>query len=59
MVPGLIDCHNHIAQALCRESTVEDFPNIYRIYIPAEAVQSPDDVRVSARVAFAQLCGPG
>ena len=59
VIPGLIDCHNHIAQALCRESTVEDFPNIYRIYIPAEAIQSTDDVRVSARVAFAQLLRAG
>ncbi|MXW97966.1 MAG: amidohydrolase family protein, partial [Acidimicrobiaceae bacterium] len=59
VIPGLIDCHNHIAQALCRESTVEDFPNIYRIYIPAEAIQDTDDVRVSARVAFAQLMRAG
>ena len=59
VIPGLIDCHNHIAQALCRESTVEDFPNIYRIYIPAEAIQSTDDVRVSAQVAFAQLLRAG
>jgi len=59
VIPGLIDCHNHIAQALCRESTLEDFPNIYRIYIPAEAIQSPDDVRISAKVAFAQLMRAG
>ena len=59
VIPGLIDCHNHIAQALCRESTVEDFPNIYRIYIPAEAIQSTDDVRISAQVAFAQLMRAG
>ena len=59
VIPGLIDCHNHIAQALCRESTVEDFPNIYRIYIPAEGIQSTDDVRISARVAFAQLLRAG
>jgi hypothetical protein len=59
VIPGLIDCHNHIAQALCRESTIEDFPNIYRIYIPAEAIQSDDDVRVSAKVAFAQLMRAG
>jgi 5-methylthioadenosine/S-adenosylhomocysteine deaminase len=59
VIPGLIDCHNHIAQALCRESTVEDFPNIYRIYIPAEAIQSEDDVRISAQVAFAQLMRAG
>lgn len=59
VIPGLIDCHNHVAQALCRESTVEDYPNIYRIYIPAEAIQTPDDVRVSAQVAFAQLLRAG
>ena len=59
VIPGLIDCHNHIAQALCRESTVEDFPNIYRIYIPAEDIQSTDDARVSAQVAFAQLLRAG
>ncbi len=59
VIPGLIDCHNHIAQALCREATVEDFPNIYRIYIPAEAIQSNDDVKISARVAFAQLLRAG
>ncbi len=59
VIPGLIDCHNHVAQALCRESSVEDFPNIYRIYIPAEAIQTDDDVRVSAKVAFAQLMRAG
>lgn len=59
VIPGLIDCHNHVAQALCRESSLEDFPNIYRIYIPAEAIQSEDDVRVSAQVAFAQLMRAG
>jgi 5-methylthioadenosine/S-adenosylhomocysteine deaminase len=59
VIPGLIDCHNHVAQALCRESAVEDFPNIYRIYIPAEAIQDDDDIRVSAKVAFAQLMRAG
>ena len=59
VIPGLIDCHNHVAQVLCRESSAEDFPNIYRIYIPAEAIQTPDDVRVSAQVAFAQLMRAG
>jgi len=59
VIPGMIDCHNHVAQALCRESTVEDFPNIYRIYIPAEAIQDDDDIRVSAKVAFAQLMRAG
>jgi len=59
VTPGFIDCHNHVAQALVREYALEDHPNIYRVYIPAEAVQSPDDVRVSARVAIAQLLRAG
>ncbi|MDG2427008.1 MAG: amidohydrolase family protein [Acidimicrobiales bacterium] len=59
VIPGLIDCHNHVGQVLCRESVAEDFPNIYRIYIPAEAIQSQDDIRISAQVAFAQLMRAG
>ena len=35
VLPGLIDCHNHLAQALVREYALEDYPNIYRVYIPA------------------------
>jgi 5-methylthioadenosine/S-adenosylhomocysteine deaminase len=34
VLPGLIDCHNHLAQALVREYALEDYPNIYRVYIP-------------------------
>src|SRR5438128_9641373 len=34
VIPGLIDCHNHLAQALVRDLALEDLPNIYRIYIP-------------------------
>ena len=52
VIPGLIDCHNHLAQALVREWALEDLPNIYRVYIPAEMVMDAhdawDDGRMSA-----------
>jgi len=59
VIPGLIDCHNHLAQALVRENALEDFPNIYRIYIPAEMAMDPHDAAVSAHVGIAQLLRSG
>lgn len=59
VIPGLIDCHNHLAQALVRDCALEDLPNIYRIYIPAEMAMDADDARVSAQVAIAQLLRAG
>ncbi|MGH3029986.1 MAG: amidohydrolase family protein [Gaiellaceae bacterium] len=59
VLPGLIDCHNHLAQALVRDYALEDFPNIYRIYIPAEMAMSPEDADVSAKVGIAQLLRAG
>jgi cytosine/adenosine deaminase-related metal-dependent hydrolase len=59
VIPGLIDCHNHLAQALVRDYALEDFPNIYRVYIPAEMAMTPDDAAVSAQVGIAQLLRAG
>ena len=59
VIPGLIDCHNHLAQALVRDYALEDLPNIYRIYIPAEMAMDADDARVSAQVGIAQLLRSG
>ncbi len=59
VIPGLIDCHNHLAQALVRDYALEDLPNIYRIYIPAEMAMDVDDARVSAQVGIAQLLRAG
>jgi 5-methylthioadenosine/S-adenosylhomocysteine deaminase len=59
VIPGLIDCHNHLAQALVRENALEDFPNIYRVYIPAEMTMDPHDAAVSAHVGIAQLLRSG
>jgi len=59
VIPGLIDCHNHLAQALVRDYALEDFPNIYRIYIPCEIALDADDVRVSARYGISQMLRAG
>lgn len=59
VLPGLIDCHNHLAQALVREYALEDYPNIYRVYIPCEMAMNPDDAEVSARFAISQLLRAG
>lgn len=59
VIPGLIDCHNHLAQALVRDYALEDFPNIYRIYVPCEMALGADEAAVSARFGIAQLLRSG
>jgi 5-methylthioadenosine/S-adenosylhomocysteine deaminase len=59
VLPGLIDCHNHLAQALVREYALEDYPNIYRVYIPCEMAMDEHDADVSARFGISQLLRAG
>ena len=59
VIPGLIDTHNHMAQALVRGMALEDFPNIFRIYVPAEHVLGVEGLRTSARVTMANLLRAG
>ncbi len=59
VVPGLIDTHNHMAQALVRGLAFEDLPNITRIYIPAEDVLGVEGLKTSARVTMANLLRAG
>jgi len=59
VLPGFVDCHNHLAQALVRDYAMEDLPNIHRIYIPAEKAMDEEDARVSALVAISQLLRAG
>jgi cytosine/adenosine deaminase-related metal-dependent hydrolase len=59
VIPGLIDCHNHLAQALVRDYALEDLPNIYRIYIPCEMALDADDAAVCARFGITQLLRSG
>ncbi|HWQ23524.1 MAG TPA: amidohydrolase family protein [Gaiellaceae bacterium] len=59
VLPGMIDCHNHLAQALVRDYALEDLPNIYRVYIPAEMALDVEDARVCAQFGIAQLLRAG
>ncbi|HXF97513.1 MAG TPA: amidohydrolase family protein [Gaiellaceae bacterium] len=59
VLPGMIDCHNHLAQALVRDYALEDLPNIYRVYIPAEMALDLDDARVCAQFGITQLLRSG
>lgn len=59
VLPGLIDCHNHLAQALVREYAMEDYPNIYRVYIPCEMAMDEGDAEVSAKFGISQLLRAG
>ena len=59
VIPGLIDSHNHLAQALVRDYALEDLPNIYRIYIPCEMALDAADAAVCAQFGIAQLLRSG
>ena len=59
VIPGLIDTHNHMAQALVRGMALEDLPNITRVYIPAEDVLGDHGIRTSARITMANLLRAG
>ena len=59
VIPGLIDTHNHMAQALVRGMALEDLPNITRVYIPAEDVLGDDGIRTSSRMTMANLLRAG
>jgi len=59
VMPGLIDCHNHLAQSLVRDRSFEDLPGVYRLYIPAESAMTAEEVGIAARVGIAQLLRSG
>jgi 5-methylthioadenosine/S-adenosylhomocysteine deaminase len=59
VMPGLIDCHNHLAQSLVRDHSFEDLPGVYRVYIPAELAMTQEEAGLAARVGIAQLLRSG
>ena len=59
VIPGLIDCHNHLAQSLVRDHSFEELPGIYRLYIPAEQLITHDEAGIAAKVGIAQLLRSG
>jgi len=59
VLPGLIDCHSHLAQALVRSLIAHELPMIYRLYLPAEEAMTLEQVGTSARLCMAQLLRSG
>ena len=59
VLPGLIDCHSHLAQALVRSLIAHELPMIYRLYLPAEDAMTLEQVGISARLCIAQLLRSG
>lgn len=57
--PGLVDCHQHAAQALVRSLIAHELPMIYRLYLPAEDAMTDDEVALSATLLQAQLLRSG
>ena len=59
VMPGMVDCHNHAAQALVRSLIAAELPMIQRLYLPAEDVMTDDQVRTSATLVALQLLRSG
>ena len=59
VLPGLIDCHAHLAQSLVRSLIAHELPMIYRLYLPAEDAMTLEQVGLSARLCMAQLIRSG
>jgi cytosine/adenosine deaminase-related metal-dependent hydrolase len=59
VMPGLIDCHSHLSQALVRSLIAHELPMIQRLYLPAEDAMTLDDVATSVRLCVAQLLRSG
>ena len=55
LIPGLIDCHTHMSQALVRALIAHELPMIYRIYSPVTQSMTPDDAHVATSLCAAQL----
>lgn len=59
ILPGLIDCHSHLSQALVRSLIAHELPMIQRLYLPAEDAMTQDEVATSVRLCAAQLLRSG
>jgi len=59
VMPGMIDCHSHLSQALVRSLIAHELPMIQRLYLPAEDAMSLDDVATSVRLCVSQLLRSG
>ena len=59
VLPGFVDAHTHVAQALVRGLVGGELPMIYRLYIPGVSVMSAEEVHTAATLCFSQLLESG
>jgi 5-methylthioadenosine/S-adenosylhomocysteine deaminase len=59
VIPGLIDCHTHVLQALVRGLVAGELPMIFRLYVPAVAALTPAEAHTAATLCAAQLLSSG
>jgi 5-methylthioadenosine/S-adenosylhomocysteine deaminase len=55
ILPGLIDSHTHVSQALVRGLIAHELPMIHRIYSPVTQSMTPEDAYVAASLCASQL----
>lgn len=59
VMPGMVDTHNHVAQALVRSMIAHELPMIHRLYLPAELAMELPEVATSTTLCAAQLIRSG
>ncbi|NLZ66397.1 MAG: amidohydrolase family protein [Clostridiaceae bacterium] len=60
LIPGFTDRHTHVAQQMLHGRTSEQYPMVWRrILVPFESALTPEDMRVSASLAIAEMLSAG
>jgi 5-methylthioadenosine/S-adenosylhomocysteine deaminase len=59
IIPGLIDSHTHMAQALVRGMVADELPNILRILVPVTSVMNPEEIATASSLCATQLLSSG
>jgi len=59
IIPGLIDAHTHMAQALVRGMVADELPNILRILVPVTSVMTPEEIGTASSLCASQLLSSG
>jgi 5-methylthioadenosine/S-adenosylhomocysteine deaminase len=59
VIPGLIDSHTHMAQALVRGMVADELPNILRILVPVTSVMTPEEIGTASSLCASQLLSSG
>lgn len=60
LVPGFIDCHNHVSQSFAKAVTCGEPSQLWRrVWVPLRAAMTPDDVYLATKWAAVELIRGG